>query len=303
MNIRNFDLNLLVTFDALMRERSVSRAADRLALTQPAVSNALNRLRQLLDDPLLVRTQRGMAPTQRALELLGPVQSALTQLDKCLAQPPIFDPVTSRQKFVLGTTDYVAMLLLPLFLDHLRRQAPGVKLHIKNLGPIGPEDALESGLYDFAIGRFLKTNPRLKKELWLEDKLCCLVRRDHPVTNKAFNLRQFVDLEYVWVTTSERRGLVDTWLQSNNFQRRITLTIPSYTTGAMIVADTDLGLVLPQRFANKFAKSLAVTALPLPRKMNLETFNVDIMWHPRHSSTPAHQWLLEQLHIISQAIT
>jgi len=303
MNIRNFDLNLLVIFDALMRERNVSRAAERLSRTQPAVSNALNRLRQRLQDPLLVRTQRGMAPTQRALELLGPVQSALAQLDDCLTPPPAFDPTTSHHQFVLGTTDYVTLLLLPQFLERLRYRAPGVEIQIKNLGPIDSEVALETRQYDFAIGRFLKTNLRLEKELWLKDKLCCLVRRDHPITTGSFRMKEFVSLEYVWVTTTERRGLVDTWLQKHNYRRRITLTVPSYTTGAMIVSDTDMGLVLPQRFAQKFSQSLPVIALPLPRKMNLEEFDVDLMWHPLHASTPAHQWLRRELKIMSQTIT
>lgn len=303
MNIRNFDLNLLITFDALMRERSVSRAAKQLSLTQPAVSNALNRLRHLLDDPLLVRTQRGMAPTSRALELLGPIQTALGQLDQCLTSPTPFEPATSQQQFVLGATDYVAMLLLPDFLAQLRQQAPGVELQIKNLGAIGPEQALETGQYDFALGRFLKDQPRLHRERWLQDQLCCLVRRDHPATLSPLDLTTFVGLEFIWVTTTERRSLVDSWLAQQQLQRRITLTIPSYTTGAMIVAESDMGLVLPRRFAQKFARSLPVTALMLPNAMDLANFDVDLLWHPLHASSPAHIWLRQQLRQAGEALS
>lgn len=301
MNIRNFDLNLLVIFDAVMRERSVSRAAETLALTQPAVSNALNRLRQMLDDPLLVRTRKGMEPTPRALELITPVQRALSELDQCLIKPASFDPASSQQRFVIAATDYVALLLLPRLLKLLEREAPGVEVQIKNFGPENPEAALESGEFDFAMGRFFDVSPRLQHQLWLEEHLCCLVRKNHPQINKRISLKQYLALGHVWVSSNERRGMVDRWLQEQGHQRKIVSVIPNYTTAAMVVAETDLALVLPERFADDFCQLLPVKVLPLP--MELGAFKVDILWHPRHASTPAHQWLLEKLYEVREEVS
>ena len=293
MNIRNIDLNLLVVFDAVMRERSVSKAAQTLALTQPAVSNALNRLRQMLDDPLLVRARQGMEPTPRALELFAPVQRALLELDQCLVKPASFDPANSEQLFVIAATDYVALLLLPRLLKLLERQAPGIEVQIRNFGPENPEAALEAGEFDFAMGRFFDLSPRLQRQLWLEERLCCLVRKDHSQIKKRITLKQYLALGHVWVSSNERRGMVDRWLQDQGHQRKIVSVIPNYTTAAMVVAETDLALVLPERFADDFCQLLPVKVLPLP--MELGAFTVDILWHPRHASTPAHQWLLERL--------
>ncbi len=300
MNIRSFDLNLLVTFDAVMRERSVSRAAQALSLTQPAVSNALNRLRQMLDDPLLVRTRQGMEPTPRALELIAPVPRALNELDNCLSTPVSFEPQTSKQRFVIAATDYVALLLLPKLLKLLELQAPGIEVQIKNFGPGNPEDALDSGEFDFAMGRFFDVSPRLQKQLWLDESLCCLVRQDHPQIKKRMSLKQYLDVGHVWVSSNERRGMVDRWLQDQGYSRKIVSVIPNYTTAAMVVAETDLALVLPERFAQNFCQLLPVKVLPLP--MELGKFEVDIMWHPRHASTPAHQWLRDKLFEVREDI-
>lgn len=293
MNIRKFDLNLLVTFDAIMRERSVSRAAEALSLTQPAVSNALNRLRQMLGDPLLVRTRQGMEPTARALELVTPVQRALMELDTCLSTPASFNPASSQQRFVIAATDYAALLLLPRLLKMLEQEAPGVEVQIKNFGPGNPEAALEQGDFDFAIGRFFDVSPRLQKDLWLEESLCCLVRKEHPQVNKRLTLNQYLKLGHVWVSSNERRGMVDRWLQHKGYSRKIVSVIPNYTTAAMVVAETELALVLPDRFAKNFCQILPVKVLPLP--MALGPFEMDILWHPRHASTPAHEWLKQKL--------
>ncbi|ARN72731.1 LysR family transcriptional regulator [Oceanicoccus sagamiensis] len=300
MNIRKLDLNLLVVFDAVMRERSVSKAAQTLSLTQPAVSNALGRLREMLDDPLLVRTRQGMEPTTRALEISAPVQQALMELDQCLLKPASFDPASSKQSFVIAATDYVAQLLMPRLLRLLEREAPGVKVRIKNFGSENPEAALESGEFDFAMGRFFDISSRLKQKLWLEEQLCCLVRKAHPQIKQRITLKQYLALGHVWVSSNERRGMVDRWLEEQGRQRTIVSVMPNYSTAAMVVAQTDLALVLPQRFAADFCHLLPVKVLPLP--MRLGAFKVDILWHPRHGSTPGHQWMLEQLSNITSQI-
>lgn len=154
MNISTFDLNLLRVFDALMREQNVSRAAERLSLSQPAVSNALNRLRELLNDPLLVRVGRSMQPTPRAQALETPIRAALQQLEQSLSAGDVFDPASSRQHFSIAVTDYVELICMPRLLEQLSQQAPGMRIDIRHLSPSLPAEALDKGELDLVLGRF-----------------------------------------------------------------------------------------------------------------------------------------------------
>ena len=155
MNIYNFDLNLLRVLDALLRERNVSRAAERLSLSQPAVSNALNRLRELLDDPLLVRAGRAMQPTPRALALEAPIRHALQQIEHSLIAGEAFDPARSQQRFRIAVTDYVELVCMPALMRRLAEHAPGIQLAIQHLTPTLPVEALDNGEVDLVLGRFL----------------------------------------------------------------------------------------------------------------------------------------------------
>lgn len=148
MNIQTFDLNLLRVLDALLRERNVSRAAERLALSQPAVSNALNRLRELLDDPLLVRAGRAMQPTPRALALEAPIRAALRQIEQSLGDGEGFDPGRSRQRFTVAVTDYVELICMPALMRRLSERAPGISIAIQHLTPTLPAEALDKGELD-----------------------------------------------------------------------------------------------------------------------------------------------------------
>ncbi|WP_313110729.1 LysR family transcriptional regulator, partial [Stutzerimonas nitrititolerans] len=171
MNIYNFDLNLLRVLDALLRERNVSRAAQRLSLSQPAVSNALNRLRELLDDPLLVRVGRAMQPTPRALSLEAPIRDALQQIEHTLNAGDFFDPATSRQRFAIAVTDYVELICMPPLMAHLARVAPGIQLAIEHLSPTLPIEALDNGELDLALGRFLDVPTRFHRRRWASETL------------------------------------------------------------------------------------------------------------------------------------
>ncbi len=301
MNIKRFDLNLLVTFDVLMRERSVSRAAAELALTQPAVSNALNRLRLVLDDPLLVRTRAGMEPTERALELIAPVQNALRELDSCLTAKPRFNPAEGRQRFVIGASDYVALMLLPALLQRINALAPSVEVQIKNLGPDNPEVELETGRFDFALGRFFQVSNRLVSQVWSEEPMVCLVRENHPQVKQRLSLKQYLRLEHARVSiNNDRVGKTDQWLKDHGNQRKVTAIIPNYTTAAMVVAETDLALVVPKRLALRVCQLLPLKSVPLP--IELGNFTVEMLWHPRHASSPAHNWFREQLLAVAECI-
>lgn len=191
MNFSTFDLNLLRVFDALMREQNVSRAAERLALSQPAVSNALNRLRELLDDPLLVRVGRSMQPTPRAQALETPIRAALQQLEQSLSAGDVFDPASSRQHFSIAVTDYVELICMPRLLEQLSQQAPGMRIDIRHLSPSLPAEALDKGELDLVLGRFEDIPARFARQHWMSETLQLALRRDHPLGNQPMDLRPF----------------------------------------------------------------------------------------------------------------
>lgn len=293
MNIKNFDLNLLRIFDALMLERHVSRAAKRMCLSQPAMSNALNRLRNLLDDPLLVRTSKGMQPTPKALSLEVPIREALISIERSLGAVPDFDPSTSQQIFRIATTDYVELTCLPLLIAHLSTAAPGVHLEIHSLGLDIPESQLEDGAFDFAIGRFPTIPSRISSEFWLSEELVCLVRKDHPVIKKDISLKQFLTIGQIWVNGGQRTGVVDRWLKKNNHSRNVVHTTPSFLIAPNLVAQTDMLVVTPMVIARHFVNQIPLKIVTLP--MRLDSFDLHLLWHPYHAGTPAHDWFREQL--------
>ena len=178
MNIQTFDLNLLRVLDALLRERNVSRAAERLALSQPAVSNALNRLRELLDDPLLVRAGRAMQPTPRALALEAPIRAALRQIEQSLGDGEGFDPGRSRQRFTVAVTDYVELICMPALMRRLSERAPGISIAIQHLTPTLPAEALDKGELDLVLGRFENVPARFQRRHWASETLQLVARRN-----------------------------------------------------------------------------------------------------------------------------
>jgi DNA-binding transcriptional LysR family regulator len=178
MNLRNFDLNLLVAFDALMRECNVSRAAEKMFVSQSAMSHSLNRLRQLIDDPLLVRTSGGMKPTARALSLVEPVRKALQDIEQCIHSPLTFDPKLSHRRFVIAGNDYVEYLVVPPLVDQIREHASGVDLHVNQPDVVLPEDEIENGDFDLVLGFqvILRPPPYLRAEALFQDHMACVVR-------------------------------------------------------------------------------------------------------------------------------
>lgn len=296
MNISNFDMNLLRAFDALMRERNVSRAAQRMSLTQPAMSNALNRLRNLLEDPVLVRTSQGMQPTPKAISLEKPIRTALVSIEQSLAPEPDFDPLSSHQVFHIATTDYVELLLLPRLIKHLDIVAPNVRLEIHSLGPDVPETQLEEGVYDFAVGRFPEVPNRLLSEFWCSETLVCLVRRDHPDLESEISVEQFLEIGQIWVSGGQRTGLVDQWLKENNLTRNVVLTTPNFLMAPNIVAQSDMLVATPLTIARQYVDILNLKILPLP--MELAAFDLHTIWHPFYAGTSAHKWFREQIQLL-----
>ena len=293
MNIYNFDLNLLRVLDALLRERNVSRAAERLSLSQPAVSNALNRLRELLDDPLLVRVGRAMQPTPRALSLEAPIRDALQQIEHTLNAGDFFDPSTSHQRFVIAVTDYVELICMPRLMAHLADVAPGIQLAIQHLTPSLPAEALDNGELDLVLGRFPEVPTRFHTRRWASETLQVAVRREHPLIDEALDLTSFLRLRHLWVHGGQTRGMVDQWLEDHDLARDVVYTTPNYLQAAHIVASSDLAAVLPTQLARHFATVLPLQLFEVP--FDLGTFQLDIVTVAQRERDAALQWLIEQI--------
>ncbi len=293
MNIYNFDLNLLRVLDALLRERNVSRAAERLSLSQPAVSNALNRLRELLDDPLLVRAGRAMQPTPRALSLEAPIRDALQQIEHTLNAGDFFDPATSRQRFVIAVTDYVELICMPALMAHLANVAPGIQLAIQHLTPSLPAEALDNGEIDLAVGRFLDVPTRFHSRRWASETLQVALRQHHPLIEGELDLPAFLRLRHLWVHGGQTRGMVDQWLKDHDLERKVVYTTPNYLQAAHIVASSDLAAVLPTGLARHFAGLLPLQLFDLP--FDLGAFQLDIVSVAQRERDAALQWLIEQI--------
>jgi len=299
MNISAIDLNLLRVLEALLAERSVTRAARRVGLSQPAASNALNRLRALLRDPLLVRSGRGMRPTPRAQQLAGPVHAALDQLRQALEDRPAFEPASSRRKAVLGATDYGELAILPGLLAALGRRAPNITLKVRRLPEIfsAPQRDLEDGTVDLAFG-FYAEAPALSaglfsRTLWSERHVC-LVRRGHPHIRKTLSLAQYTSAGHVGIFyRGEGPGLIDTALAKRGLERRLAAEAPHFLSVPHLVAATNLIATVPERLASRFCRLLPLRSMPLP--LDLPPFPFTLLWAERSNSDPALAWLREQI--------
>nr|WP_285863452.1 LysR family transcriptional regulator [Pseudomonas sp. BGr12]MDL2422158.1 LysR family transcriptional regulator [Pseudomonas sp. BGr12] len=293
MNISTFDLNLLRVFDVLLREQNVSRAAERLALSQPTVSNALARLRELLDDPLLVRIGRRMQPTPKALALEGPIRAALLQIEQTLTAGDSFDPRHSRQTFRLAMTDFVEQWCMPALLRRLQDRAPNLRLDIVPLATSLPVDALDRGQLDLVVGRFNDIPARFVRHLWRSETLQIALRKDHPQVSGGLDLDTFLRLRHLWVYGGQTRGMVDQWLGEQGLVRQIVYTTPNYLQAAHLVAETDLCVVLPTQLARRFATLLPLQLFDLP--FALEAFDTDVVYLAQRGQERALSWLVGEI--------
>jgi DNA-binding transcriptional LysR family regulator len=301
LNFGTLDLNLLRVFDEVMVERNLTRAAHNLAMTQPAVSNALKRLREKLGDELVRRSGYGVEPTPMALTLWPTVRDALQQLRESLA-PGGFDPANAHNAFVLAMADATAAKLVPGMMDILEKEAPGVNLRVLPLTTRDPRDLLESGLADLAIGHFpgvlaelgashlQEHSPRFLNQRLYDGEYVVVMRRGHPLAGHPIDLDSYCAARHLLVSFSGRPfGFVDEALAALSRQRRVVLTVNQFFTAGRVVATTDLLTVLPRHFvgATGMEDELALSELPLP----VPAVHVDTLWHRQTSHSSAHSWL------------
>jgi DNA-binding transcriptional LysR family regulator len=295
MNLQSFDLNLLLAFESLMVERSVTRAARRLNLSQPAMSNALGRLRRTFDDPLLVKTREGMKPTPVAQALVGPVSEALARLRAALEEKPVFDALVSRHTFHLLASDYVETLLLAPLLGGLHAKAPGVTIRVDRQASLfqPPTPSQLAGPHDLAIGFFpdaLSLESSLHSELMWEERNVCIASRAHKTIRGRLTLKQYATASHVAVFyKSEGPGVIDTILAQHGYARRVATFVPHFLAVPFIVAASDLIATVPERLARVFAGVLKLQVLAAP--LGIPPFRLAMLWHERNDRDAAHLWL------------
>ncbi len=300
-NFRTLDLNLLRVFDEVMAERNLTRAAHNLAMTQPAVSNALKRLRETLGDELVRRSGYGVEPTAAALALWPTVRDALRQLRESLS-PGDFSPASAHNAFVIAMADATAAKIVPGLVDILQNEAPGAKLRVLPLTTRDPRELLESGTAELAIGHFpgvlaelsaahlQEHTPRFLHQRLYDGEYVVVMRRGHPLAGRPIDLDTYCAARHLLVSFSGRPfGFVDEALAARSLQRRVVLTVNQFFTAGRVVATTDLLTVLPRHFvgATGMEHELALCELPLP----VPAVHVDALWHRRAAHSSAHGWL------------
>jgi DNA-binding transcriptional LysR family regulator len=285
MHLGAVNLNLLVSLHALLEERSVSRAAARVGLSQPSMSHALGNLRELLGDPLLVRCGRRMVPTPRALELAGPVEQAIARARDVFAAPHEFDPATARIHFTLSLPDVAQLVLLPRLLEVLAEQAPSVTLRIDPRAHGFDPSALERGDVDLVAALQRPLLPVLRSEEVVPSApMACLVRCGHPA--KRLTLRRYLGLPHLAVGGP---GLMSRALEARGLEQKVALRVPSFLVAPWIVARSDMVATLPRWMAQRFAATLPVEVRPSP--IPLEHPPIAMIWHERTEHDPAQRWL------------
>lgn len=293
MNYEKLDLNLLYVFNAVMTELHVTRAAQRLHMTQPAVSNALNRLRRALDDELFVKVPTGVRPTPKAMELWQPIRDALTQIRQAL-EAAEFDPAIASATFRIAMNDFAAHLLLPKLATVVEALAPNVSVRTLPVASIDAETLLEQADIDLAIGVFTSSNARLRSRSLLTSPFTCVMRRGHPLASQTLTLNRYIQAKHLLVTlTGEATGFIDVILQERQLERRVVFTVNQFTVVPQIIASSDLIAVLPARTIGMSAFSEQLHSAPLP--LEISPSIIKMMWHERNQLDSAQVWLRAQL--------
>ena len=287
-DIRHLDFNLLKALDALLDERSVTRAAERLNLTQPAVSGMLTRLRESFDDPLFVRAQRGIVPTLRAQQLAVPVKQLLSDIEHLL-QPQAFDPITASMTLTIASTDYALRAVVVPFLSALRVQAPSIRVAVQPVDNQQLLSQLDRGDVDWALVTPESTAAGLHAAKLFDERYVCVMRADHPdAVGETLALDRFCALDHALVSSSGGafQGVTDQALARIGRSRRVTVSVTSFLVLPEILMASDLIAVVPRRLATK-SNGLFMHEPPV----DIPGFSKTVAWHERTHHDPGHKWL------------
>jgi DNA-binding transcriptional LysR family regulator len=291
--LHDVDLNLLVALDALLQTGSVSGAAARVGLSTPAMSHALARLRKQLEDPVLVRAGQGMVPTPRAEALREPVRELVTSVHAVLGPAPGFHPATADRELRVRASDYVLSTLGPALDQRLATAAPGLRLRFSPNASEDPEHVRE-GVVDLAIGVYRELPPECRIQKLFEERLVCVVRREHPTIRGRLTLEQFAETPHVQVAPRGRPGgYVDQVLAREGLHRRVVRAVPFFLSGLQLAAGSDYLLTVPERLARAWAETFDLRVLEPP--VPFAPYAVVQLWHPRHEADAGHGWLRQQV--------
>lgn len=280
------DLNLFVVFDAVYTERNLTRAARVLCVTQPAVSNAVKRLRQVFNDELFVRTPHGVTPTPAADNISGAVRKALHLLNTSLAEGDVFLPESSEKTFALSVHDYDEAHLIPKLMERMASLAPRASIECYSVPRKDLEGELASGRLDFALDVPLFSVPQLCRQRLTTERYVCLVRSDHPAVGSTLTLEQYLELEHIQVS-GRRKGIghVDMALDRLGLQRSIRVRMQNYMAAPQLVATTQLALTIPRNLAMMYQMKI----LEMP--FNVEPLEQYLYWHKRADQDQANRWM------------
>lgn len=289
-NLAKFDLNLLQVFSAVYSESSITRAADSLNVTQPAVSNSLAKLREIFGDPLFVRARHGVAPTPLANALIHPVTEALTSLDRALAAHQCFDPAASERIMSFSMSDFAEAMILAPFVGAVNRRASRITIRNNFIAERDLCFGLASGEIDFAIESHPLREPDMGNRLLLEDEFVCVMRADHPAASGAFTLETYLALDHLHISNRPRNAnLVDGALGRVRQKRRVAATLEHCLGAGAILQQSDLCLTIPRGFVSRFLSDDNFVTRPRPFRMPpLRTW---LYWHPTTENSPAHNWV------------
>ena len=303
-NLARLDLNLLVALDALLAERGVTRAANRVGLGQSAMSHNLSRLRALFGDELLTRGPEGMRPTPRALALAEPVRAALAQIQALLSRDEAFDPRTAERTFRIGLPDSTEVLLVPALLAYLCATAPGIHLRLHNIDSSRLLDDLDADRLDLAVGMgmFAQGQAHHKRRRLLTETYLCMFNAERTGVSAPITLDDYVRLPHVLTSLREgERGVVDDALAKLGLRRTVMLTTPRFLAVPFLVSRTPVVVTMHARLARFFAAELGLSLSPPP--VALQETAVSLLWHASYDHDPAHTWLRQEFVRLAQEVT
>lgn len=294
MNLRSLDLNLLLIFDAIYNERSISKAAGKLHLSQPTVSNALGRLRERLNDPLFERSSQGMLPTPRAKMLAEPIRQALDLLERGLRGDDAFDFADSDREFVIAAEDYGETVILPRFVDWLAKVAPRIRVRIRP-EPSSPLKAeLRDGNVDLALDYFALQDASYRNKCVLTETLLSLSRLDHPDVTEKLSLETFLAQRHVALAPrTSAVPMIDLALSKRGLQRQIAVTVPHFLSMPLMVQTSDMICTLPRRMAHLYVDHFRLKSHAVP--IRIPQFPLYLIWHESADLDTSHQWFRNHL--------
>lgn len=287
IHLKNIDLNLLLVFDCIYRERNLTLAGEKLGRTQSAISHSLERLRSIFNDPLFIRTPKQMRPTARTEELIEPIQNALESIHNALAPSEKFIPEQLEKTFKISMSDYCEMVILPDLMEFISENAPGVKIEILSPATIDPQEGLESGVFDLVIGnKDLETG--IFQQKLFEDRFVCMVKKDHETIENKIDLADYLRFSHIIFSPRGKSDrLVEGELRSQGLKRNIALRVPDIMVIPGVLKKTSFIVTLPLKLAESFdTNQLKILSPPL----ELPVLPIMQYWHEALHNDPAHGW-------------